>query len=101
MSCDKPNCGCSGNKAAAVAPAEGPSDLLYDRMDALGLTTADVERFAAGMTAELEASCACCADKGECRHDLAENPDDPNWKTYCPNATSLEAFRRLRGRFPA
>lgn len=100
MSCNKPNCGCSESKAAETPATEGPSDLLYDRMNALGVTTNDVERFAAGMTAELEAACACCGDKGECRHDLADNPDDPKWKEYCPNANSLTAFKRLRGRFP-
>ena len=79
---------------------EGGADLLYQRMDALGVRTTDVERFAGGMTAEMEKTCACCEDKGECRDDLAANPDDPNWKTYCPNSNALQAFKRLKGRFP-
>ena len=93
-------CGCAPEKPAA-AKEEGPSDLLYKRMDVLGVTTADVERFAGGMTAELEKACACCADKDECRGDLATAPDDPKWAEYCPNNQALTAFKRLRGRFPA
>ena len=84
---------------AAELPLEGPSDLLYERMEALDITSYDVERIAGGMTAELEVSCACCQDKDACRKDLAQNPDDPKWREYCPNHNALSAFQRLKGRF--
>ena len=104
MSCKsgKGACGCATEATSAATPetAEGASDLLYKRMDVLGVTTSDVERFAGGMTEELEKACACCADKEECRSDLATSPDDPKWAEYCPNNQALTAFKRLRGRFP-
>ncbi|MEQ1650535.1 MAG: hypothetical protein ABL898_18305 [Hyphomicrobiaceae bacterium] len=107
MSCkgEKDAC-CCGHEASEAAAKEteqkeGSSELLHKRMDALGVSTNDVERFAGGMTVELEKSCAGCADKGECRHDLEADPSDPNWNSYCPNANALNAFKRLRGRFPA
>ena len=83
--------------------ARGPAaaDLLYQRMQALGLTRADVERVAQGLTRDLERTCSCCNAKGVCEKDLARRPDDPAWKDYCPNATSLESVKGTKGRFPA
>jgi hypothetical protein len=80
--------------------AKGPhaADLLHERLAALGLTRSDVERIASGLVRDLERTCACCGDKTECRKDLAAQPDDPAWKEYCPNATSLEAIMRSKGR---
>lgn len=80
--------------------AKGPhaSDLLYERMNALGVSRTDVDRMGWGVIRDLEKSCSCCADKGQCKKDLAAHPDDPVWKDYCPNATSLEAIRRMKGR---
>lgn len=82
--------------------AKGPhaADLLYQRMQALGIARADVERIANGLMRDLEKSCAGCHDKGQCRKDLAAHPDDPVWKDYCPNALSLDALSKMKGRFP-
>lgn len=91
--------GMSGDELAALA-ARGPhaSDLLYERMEALGVAREDVDRVAHGLIRDLEKSCSCCADKSQCKRDLNAHPDDPVWKEYCPNAVSLEAIRRLKGR---
>ena len=80
--------------------ARGPhaADLLYERMQALGVARADVERVAHGLMRDLERTCACCNDKGACKQDLAKRPDDPAWKDYCPNATSLESIKKTDGR---
>jgi len=80
--------------------ARGPhaADLLYQRMQALGMARADVERVAHGLMGDLERTCACCNDKGTCKQDLAKRPDDPAWKDYCPNAVSLEAIKKAKGR---
>jgi hypothetical protein len=82
--------------------ARGPhaADLLYERMLALGIERTDVDRIAGGLMRELKRTCACCGDKRTCEKDLASRPDDPVWKTYCPNAVSLEAVRNAKGRFP-
>lgn len=81
--------------------ARGPhaADLLYARMQALGIGRTDVERLAIGLLRDLEKTCACCNDKGVCERDLAKRPEDPAWKAYCPNAVSLAAVRSAKGRF--
>jgi hypothetical protein len=83
--------------------ARGPqaADLLYERMRALGVARADVERTAHGLMRDLERTCACCTEKGVCEGDLAIRPGDPAWKAYCPNAVPLEAMQKTKGRFPA
>lgn len=91
--------GMTGDDLATLA-FKGPhaADLLYERMEALGVTRADADRLAHGLMRDLERSCACCADKGQCKGDLAARPDDPVWKEYCPNAITLESLRRTKGR---
>jgi hypothetical protein len=72
--------------------ARGPdaAHLLYARMQALGMSEADVELAAHGVLRELQKTCALCNDKTVCEKDLAKHPDDPVWKSYCPNAVTLE-----------
>ena len=91
--------GMSGEELAAIA-AKGPhaADLLYERMHALGISRADVDRLGWGVIRDLEKSCACCGDKSQCKRDLGAHPDDPVWKDYCPNATALDAISRTKGR---
>lgn len=91
--------GMSGDELKSLA-AKGPhaSDLLYERMQALGVSRADVDRLGWGLIRDLEKSCSCCSDKGQCKADLAAHPDDPVWKGYCPNAVTLDAIRRIKGR---
>ena len=81
--------------------ARGPhaADLLYERMQALGIARADVEDVARGLMRDLERTCACCNGKDACKQDLARRPDDPAWKDYCPNAISLNSVKRTKGRF--
>jgi hypothetical protein len=83
--------------------ARGPdaAELLYERMHALGIARADAERIAWGLIRDLEKTCSGCCDKRMCRKDLAEHPQDPAWKAYCPNAVALEAIANAKGRFPA
>lgn len=67
--------------------------LLYERLQRLGLTHEDIER--TGFRHDLERTCGLCDAQEMCRHDLAMRPDDPAWKSYCPNCTSLEALQKL------
>jgi len=80
--------------------ARGPdaADLLYKRMRALGISKADVDHAAHGMLRDLQRTCACCSEKGICEMDLAKHPDDPVWKSYCPNAVTLESLTKLKVR---
>jgi hypothetical protein len=79
--------------------ARGPdaANLLYERMRALGLSKADVDHAAQGVMRDLQRTCACCKEKGICEKDLTKHPDDPVWKSYCPNAITLESLTRLKG----
>ena len=80
--------------------ARGPdaADLLYERMKALGISKADVDHAAHGMLRDLQRTCASCREKGICEKDLAKHPDDPVWKSYCPNAVTLESLTKLKVR---
>jgi hypothetical protein len=73
------------------------ANLLYERMRALGMSKADVDHTAGGIMRDLQRTCACCNEKGICERDLAERPDDPAWKDYCPNAVTLDALAKLKG----
>ncbi len=72
--------------------------LLHQRMDALGVTSADIDRLAFGLVRDLERDCSCCASKDECRADLVHQPESPGWMAYCANAQTLDAARKARGR---
>jgi hypothetical protein len=78
--------------------ARGPdaANLLCERMHVLGISRADVERAAHGLMRDLERTCACCNEKGICEKDLTKQPDDPGWKSYCPNAITLESLTKLK-----
>jgi hypothetical protein len=80
--------------------ARGPeaANLLYERMQALGISKADVDKAAQGVMRDLQRTCACCNEKGVCEKDLADCPDDPVWKNYCPNAVTLESLSELKAR---
>jgi hypothetical protein len=80
--------------------ARGPdaAHLLYERMRALGISEADVRRAADGVMRDLQRTCSVCGEKGVCEWDLRERPDDPVWKTYCPNTVTLESLTKLKVR---
>ena len=95
-------CGMSPEDLTAIA-SRGPqsADLLYERMALLGLSRADVERAAQGLMKDLQRTCSACGEKQGCKSDLTSRPEDKGWKSYCPNAISLESLVRLKGHFPA
>jgi hypothetical protein len=83
--------------------ARGPeaANLLYERMRALGISRADVDSAANGLMHDLQKTCACCNEKGVCEQDVAKHPDDPVWKSYCPNAVTLESLVKLKATLPS
>jgi len=78
--------------------ARGPDapHLLYERMEALGISKADIDHAAHGVLRDLQRTCAVCGEKGTCEKDLAKRSDDPVWKSYCPNAVTLQTLVTLR-----
>jgi hypothetical protein len=70
------------------------ADLLPRRMQALGLdpnTVAGAEPVAFG---EVLQYCAACESYDRCEWDLRQDPGDPAWRDYCPNAARLSALAR-------
>jgi hypothetical protein len=57
-----------------------------------------VDKAAPSVMWDLERTCACCNKEGVCAKDLAERPDDPVWKSYCPNAFTLDTLLKLKAR---
>jgi len=84
------DCGMTSRELKDLA-VRGPhaADLLYRRMEALGLTVADVDRLTHGLMGSLERTCTLCSAKTECSRGLAGQPDDGAWAGYCPNAEAL------------
>jgi hypothetical protein len=69
--------------------------LLYERLNALGIAKEDIESAAFGVMQDLEKTCALCNEKGLCQKDLTSRPGDPGWRSYCPNAITLDSLKRL------
>ena len=87
----------AGALKGLVARGPDAANLLYERMHALGISRADVDSAANGLMRDLQRTCACCNEKGVCEKDLAKHPDDPVWKSYCPNVVTLESLAKLKG----
>ena len=49
---------------------------------------------------DLQKTCACCNEKGVCEKDLVKRPDGSVWKSYCPNAVTLDLLTKLKGQSP-
>ncbi len=74
--------------------AKGPdaADLLYRRMDELGLDRDSVEHGEPRAMWDMQKACSLCSSKGRCRHDFARGAAASAWQPYCPNDDMLSAF---------
>jgi hypothetical protein len=77
-----------------IARGPGAANLVYERMQALDISKRDAK----GVMLDLQRTCACCNEKDVCEWDLAERPDDPESKSYCPNAVTLDDETGAGGR---
>jgi hypothetical protein len=68
------------------------ADQLKQRLEALHMDRAALLRAEPMVVRDLERVCTVCGSKRQCERDLARHPDDPAWRTYCPNAHTLEAL---------
>jgi uncharacterized protein YjiS (DUF1127 family) len=68
------------------------ADPLYWRMNEIKLDWKEITHADPQVMRDLQRVCTVCASKRRCEHELANNPSDPTWKKYCPNATTLAAL---------
>jgi uncharacterized protein YjiS (DUF1127 family) len=68
------------------------ADQLAQRVEALHIDRAAVLHADPMVVRDLERVCTVCGSKRRCDRDLARHPDDPVWRTYCPNVQTLEAL---------
>ena len=68
------------------------ADPLYWRMNEIKLDRKEITHADPQVMRDLQRVCTVCASKRRCEHELANNPSDPAWKKYCPNATTLAAL---------
>jgi uncharacterized protein YjiS (DUF1127 family) len=66
---------------------------LKRRLAALDIDEAALLRNDPRVTRDLERVCSLCGQKRQCERDLARHPDDPVWRTYCPNTHTLDALK--------
>jgi hypothetical protein len=72
------------------------ADQLYWRMNEIKLDRAEVTHADPQVMRDLQRVCTVCGSKRRCEHELANNPSDPAWQKYCPNATTLLALAAKR-----
>lgn len=72
-----------------AAKDRNAADLLYRRMQTVGLDPARVDR---AVMRDLQRGCSQCLDKGLCVHELEDRPREPTWPKYCPNEQTLAAL---------
>jgi hypothetical protein len=72
------------------------ADLLYWRMNEIKLDRMEITHADAQVMRDLQRVCTVCGSKWRCEHALANNPSDPAWQKYCPNATTLLALAAER-----
>ncbi len=68
------------------------ADQLKERLAALHMDRAALLHADPRVMRDLERVCTICGSKRRCERDLARHPDDPVWRTYCPNAHTLGAL---------
>jgi hypothetical protein len=77
---------------AVTGRGSGPPVLLNQRLRLLGIDPEQLRRAEPAVTQDLARCCALCGSKSRCARDLARNPGDAGWRTYCANEPTLEAL---------
>ncbi|HXW23952.1 MAG TPA: hypothetical protein VEK73_04330 [Xanthobacteraceae bacterium] len=68
------------------------ADQLKLRLEALHVDRAAVVRDEPMVMRDLERVCSQCGSTRRCKRDWKRFPDDAAWRSYCPNATTLDAL---------
>ncbi len=75
-----------------AAKRPGAADQLKLRLEALDMDRAALLHGDPLAARDLERVCTLCGEKRRCERDLARDPGDPIWQTYCSNAPTLQAL---------
>jgi uncharacterized protein YjiS (DUF1127 family) len=67
-------------------------DLLSNRLDQVKLDRAALRETDPQVLRDLQRTCALCASKRKCLHDLAGNSSPAGWEEYCPNTLTIRAL---------
>ena len=70
------------------------ADLLNARLVALDLDRQEIQRTEPQVLSDLQRVCTMCASGRECKHDLAQSPDDPVWRP-CRSSGSIRTRSRM------
>jgi hypothetical protein len=68
--------------------------LLNARLLALGIEPNIINVSEPEYTRDLERICTLCDSKTQCTRDLNRRPESGIWRTYCPNASTLDLLAR-------
>jgi hypothetical protein len=71
----------------------GAADLLYRRLDALGMDSEKIKAVVPEVMRDMQRCCSECISKRRCAGDF-DAYDDSRWRDYCPNAGTL-AFLKV------
>ena len=71
------------------------AQLLPRRMAALELDGDKLASVKPATVRELVERCTTCESPEQCEWDLRQDPANPAWQVYCPNAATLMALARL------
>ena len=74
----------------AVRKGPHAADELARLLRALGVNPQKLPRQDPVAMRNLERVCIACSSKGECRHQLAAGTAAANYKSFCPNALTLD-----------
>lgn len=82
----------------ATLAKKGPNsaDLLQRLLVALGVDANGLEHNDPLVMRDLQRLCTTCAEKRQCRFDLANGVLAENFRDYCPNAYTLDAILKAK-----
>ena len=76
----------------------GPPVLLNRRLRLLGIDPEQLGRSEPAVAQDLARCCALCGSKARCAHDLAYRRAAADWRTYCPNVSTVDALESAGAR---
>jgi hypothetical protein len=80
-------------RAIALKGPDGAKE-LREMLAALGIDPATLDKFRPAIMRDLQHHCCLCANKGECRDDLASGRAAETYRDFCSNASTLDSLKK-------